>query len=258
MRIRFVESSAAALALTLFLCAAELRAQAAAPADTFAADLTTTLDAIESGSDLPAGTRIAVACPAGAREATIWGTGTYTSDSAICVAATHAGALSGTDAGTVVVEVAAGLQVYEGTIRHGIASTAYPAWTQSFRFPDAPEADTGDSVYFDHTGDWVTSPNRFPMQSGVVYRFACPAANQTGNVWGTDIYTDDSSICEAAVHAGVIGREGGMVHYERLGAQQSFRGSVRNGVSSLDYAAWPGSFRFVDPEQADAKPAAEN
>lgn len=241
-------STATALVLALVLCAAEARAQAAAPADTFAADVTTTLDGIEAGNDLPAGARIAVACPAGARTATIWGTGTYTSDSALCVAATHAGALPGTDAGVVVVEVAPGLQAYEGTIRHGIASTAYPAWTQSFRFPEAPEAKPGDSVYFDHTGAWVTPPNQFPLQSGIIYRFVCPPADQTGNVWGTDVYTDDSSICEAAVHAGVIGRDGGTVHYERLGAQESFQGSVRNGVSSLDYAAWPGSFRFVTVE----------
>ena len=237
------------LALTLILSAAELRAQEAAPADTFAATATMTLDGIESGVDKPSGTRIAVACPAGARTATIWGTGTYTSDSAICVAATHAGALAGTGAGIVVVEVAPGLPAYEGTIRNGIASTAYPAWTQSFLFPYATETESSDSVYFDHTGDWVTPPNRITMQAGVIYRYVCPPADQTGNVWGTDIYTDDSSICESAVHAGVIGRDGGTVHYERLGGQSSFRGSVRNGVRSLDYAAWPGSFRFVDPEE---------
>ena len=249
MRTRRTATLTPILALTLVLSAAELRAQAAAPADTFAVELTTTLDGVESGVDRPAGTRIAVTCPAGARTATIWGTGTYTSDSAICVAATHAGALPGTEAGTVVVEVAGGLQAYEGTIRHGIASTAYPAWTQSFRFPDAVEPDPGDTAYFDHTGDWMTPPNRFPMQSGIIYRFVCPPADGTGNVWGTDIYTDDSSICEAAVHAGVIGRDGGTVHYERLGAQESFRGSVRNGVSSSDYAAWPGSFRFVERDE---------
>jgi hypothetical protein len=248
MRTRFLEPSAI-LALALILFAADLRAQGTAPADTFDANLGITLDDIEITGDLPAGARFAVKCPAGARTGTIWGTGTYTSDSSICVAATHAGALPGTDAGTVVVEVAPGLQAYEGTIRHGIASTAYPAWTQSFRFPDVTEPESGDTVYFDHTGDWVTPPNRFPAQSGVIYRFVCPPASQTGNVWGTDIYTDDSSICEAAVHAGVIGRDGGTVYYVRLGGQQSFRGSVRNGVSSSDYAAWPGSFRFVDPEE---------
>ena len=244
----------AIFAVFLLLVAADLRAQKAAPADTIALDLTTTLDGVRNGRDLPIGARIAVSCPAGAREATIWGTGTYTSDSAICVAATHAGALPGTDAGTVVVEVAAGLQAYEGTIRNGIASTAYPAWSLSFRFPDAaaaPEPAPGETVFFDHTGDWMTPPNRLPATPGVIYRFTCPPADgRSGNVWGTDVYTDDSSICEAAVHAGVIQREkGGVVHYERLGAQPSFRGSERNGVSSSSYPSWPGSFRFVTIEK---------
>lgn len=238
----------------LLLAAADLRAQDAAPADTIALDLTTTLDGVRNGRDLPIGARIAISCPAGPRQATIWGTGTYTSDSAICVAATHAGALSGTDAGTVVVEVAAGLQAYEGTIRNGIASTAYPAWSLSYRFPDAataPEPAPGETVFFDHTGDWMTPPNRIPATPGVIYRFKCPpAAGRSGNVWGTDVYTDDSSICEAAVHAGVIKREeGGVVHYERLGAQPSFQGSERNGVSTLSYPTWPGSFRFVTVEK---------
>jgi hypothetical protein len=244
----------AIFAVILLFAAADLRAQDAAPADTIALDLTTTLDGVRSGRDLPIGARVAISCPAGPREATIWGTGTYTSDSAICVAATHAGALSGTDAGTVVVEVAPGLQAYEGTIRNGIASTAYPAWSLSYRFPDAaaaPEPAPGERVFFDHTGDWMTPPNRIPATPGVIYRFMCPpAAGRSGNVWGTDIYTDDSSICEAAVHAGVIQREeGGVVHYERLGAQPSFRGSVRNGVSSSSYPSWPGSFRFVKVEE---------
>lgn len=246
----------AALAISLTLLATGLPAQTPAPADTIPIDLTTTLDGIRNGRDLPIGARIAVTCPAGARQATIWGTGTYTSDSAICVAATHAGGLPGTDAGTVVVEVAAGLPAYEGTIRNGIASTAYPAWTLSYRFPDAvasPEPAPGETVFFDHTGDWMTPPNRIPATPGVVYRFTCPpAAGRSGNVWGTDVYTDDSSICEAAVHAGLIQREeGGVVHYERLGEQPSFRGSLRNGVSSSSYPAWPGSFRFVNPKPGE-------
>ena len=72
---------------------------------------------------------------------------------------------AGTDAGTVVVEVAAGLSAYEGTIRHGIASTSYAAWSLSYRFPDAPEdaePAPGETVFFDQTGDWVTPPNRIP------------------------------------------------------------------------------------------------
>ncbi|HET6616977.1 MAG TPA: LCCL domain-containing protein, partial [Gemmatimonadota bacterium] len=73
-------------ALALILAAANLQAQAVAPADTLSADLTTTLDAFQSQHHREVGATFAVRCPAGPRQATIWGTGTYTSDSAICVA----------------------------------------------------------------------------------------------------------------------------------------------------------------------------
>ena len=41
----------------------------------------------------------------------------------------------------------------------------------------------------------------------------CPAKGATNqSIWGTDVYTDDSSVCVAAVHAGLINsRDGGMV-----------------------------------------------
>ena len=64
-------------------------------------------------------------------------------------------------------------------------------------------------------------------------------------MWGTDIYTDDSAICPAAVHAGKLGTYGGgTATVEVLDGQQSYVGSTRNGVTSLDFGAWPGSIRF--------------
>src|SRR5262245_19802711 len=45
---------------------------------------------------------------------------------------------------------------------------------------------------------------------GMVIEFSCPGGGQTGaTVWGTDLYTDDSAICAAAVHAGKIGTYSG-------------------------------------------------
>jgi len=38
-----------------------------------------------------------------------------------------------------------------------------------------------------------------------------PEATANGSVYGMDIYTSDSSICRAALHAGVIGKPGGPV-----------------------------------------------
>ena len=78
---------------------------------------------------------------------------------------------------------------------------------------------------------------------------SCTAGGRGGSVWGTDVYTSDSSVCEAAVHAGVIRRaDGGVVRFEQLGPQTSFAGTERNGVATSSYGPWSGSFRFVTEE----------
>lgn len=67
-----------------------------------------------------------------------------------------------------------------------------------------------------------------------------------GNIWGTDIYTDDSQIGLAAVHAGVISFEaGGVATFEVMEGQSHFAGSEQNGVYSSEYDEWPAAFRFV-------------
>ncbi len=74
-----------------------------------------------------------------------------------------------------------------------------------------------------------------------------PAAGAQMGVWGTDIYTMDSTLAQAAVHAGVL-RPGqsGLVRVTILGPQPGFRGSSRNGVNSHDYGAWAG-YRIEQP-----------
>jgi len=81
---------------------------------------------------------------------------------------------------------------------------------------------------------------------GEAYAFSCPGGGQTGaTVWGTDIYTDDSAICPAAVHAGKFSAYGGgTATVEVMEGRQSYTGSTRNGVTSLDFGAWPGSIQF--------------
>ena len=79
----------------------------------------------------------------------------------------------------------------------------------------------------------------------------CPAgciADNKGTVWGTDIYTNDSSVCAAAVHAGVISSStGGLVVVTKADGQESYVGSDRNGISTLSYSAWGGSFTVSKP-----------
>jgi hypothetical protein len=65
----------------------------------------------------------------------------------------------------------------------------------------------------------------------------------TGSVWGTDIYTDDSSIAAAAVHAGLLRPdETGTIMVTILPGRQAYLGSNRHGVASGDYPNWARSY----------------
>lgn len=68
----------------------------------------------------------------------------------------------------------------------------------------------------------------------------------SGSVWGTIIYTDDSNLATAAVHAGVltVGQTGTIIVMV-LAGQSSYAGSVQNGITAWSYGSWAGSYRFV-------------
>ena len=80
---------------------------------------------------------------------------------------------------------------------------------------------------------------------GQVFHFTL-TGTLTGSVWGTDIYTDDSALACAAVHAGVVlSRETKVVTVKILAGQSSYQGSVHNGVTSSSFGTWSGSYSFI-------------
>lgn len=79
--------------------------------------------------------------------------------------------------------------------------------------------------------------------AGRRFLYTCPPNGTFSVVWGTDLYTDDSSICTAAVHVGRITREaGGSVTIETRPGAESYTGSTRNGVTTNDWPSWGNSF----------------
>jgi hypothetical protein len=83
-----------------------------------------------------------------------------------------------------------------------------------------------------------------------------------GTCYGTDVYTDDSRLAVAAVHAGVLrSGETGVVRVVLLPGQASYPGSSRQGVSSTTWGSgWSASFRVESPfapRRAKPLPAAE-
>ncbi len=72
----------------------------------------------------------------------------------------------------------------------------------------------------------------------------------TGSVWGAEVFTADSNLAAAAVHAGILKPgQRGLVRVRVLGAQTKFAASLKNGVQSTEYGAWPVSFT-VEPGPA--------
>src|SRR5258706_266897 len=51
---------------------------------------------------------------------------------------------------------------------------------------------------------WSTAAIGFKDEVGQTYKFQCPEDGTPGAVWGSDIYTADSSICTAAADARII------------------------------------------------------
>ena len=68
----------------------------------------------------------------------------------------------------------------------------------------------------------------------------------SGTVWGTTVYTDDSSFATAAVHSGFVqvGQER-VVTVMILAGESSYTGSTQNGVTSAPYGPWGGSFTII-------------
>ncbi len=90
---------------------------------------------------------------------------------------------------------------------------------------------------------WSTSASDHDCSmAGVIgsrFRYACPASGVAASAWGTDVYTHDSSICTAAVHAGRITlASGGNVTIEMAPGQSSYPGSTRNGITTSTWGSW--------------------
>ncbi len=95
--------------------------------------------------------------------------------------------------------------------------------------------------------DWDTSPLDLNLRgmNGNSYVFRCPAGKPApASVTGSGVYTDASSICAAAVHAGtIVAQHGGLVMIQILPGQNDYRGSRQNFILSGDYGhGWGGSF----------------
>ncbi|KAI8482557.1 dendrite reproteinration [Branchiostoma belcheri] len=159
-------------------------------------------------------------CPADCVDAAgaVWGTAIYTDDSSICRAAIHDGRIPATG-GVVTGYKLPGQSSYQGSTQNGITTSSYGAYGSSFAFSELEQ---------------ITCTTQAQNMDGESFTAICPAdcVTAAGGVWGTAIYTDDSSICRAAIHDGRIPATGGVVTGYKLPGQSSYQGSTQNGITT--------------------------
>ena len=120
------------------------------------------------------------------------------------------------------------------------------------------EPDPDDELPTDVEVAWDQTPGAFRgfRTSEEPIEWFCPALDEgtddelrleSSRIWGTGVYTDDSRLCLAAVHDGVLDPfEGGAVTVLNVPPPEEYVGSTANGVTSSDWGAWSGAYRFVE------------
>ncbi|XP_075472671.1 cysteine-rich secretory protein LCCL domain-containing 2-like isoform X2 [Ascaphus truei] len=211
-----------------------------------------------------------VYCPAGCltKNLSVWGTDIYAENSPICVAAIHAG-VSSNAGGLVTVEKKPGEIRYNGFTKNALTSLSSEASATSFTFTiyaatTSTTTTTTTTITTHATTPATTRANTTtttPRSTTTIVNVSCSTTSEillastetvwcpegcTRNyyVWGTDIYTSDSEMCPAAIHAGKLTVSGGYVAVTKWPGLERYVGSLRNGINTLNTMAWTDSFIF--------------
>ncbi|XP_066504363.1 cysteine-rich secretory protein LCCL domain-containing 2 [Hoplias malabaricus] len=184
-------------------------------------------------------------CPANClySKSKVWGTLYYDVQSSICRAAIHDGVIDN-NGGLVDIIRKDSLPFFIRATKNGIESLSKYKQGNAF-FMAKVEIKSVDC--------YSTVAEICPFQDTVTYycpRVLCPAnCKNEPSYWapviGTSVYSDRSSICRAAIHAGVIKVSGGYVDVLALDKRKSYAGSLKNGIQSESKTQTEGgSFRM--------------
>ncbi|HKS07219.1 MAG TPA: LCCL domain-containing protein [Gemmatimonadaceae bacterium] len=180
---------------------------------------------------------------------TVWGSISYTDDSSICMAAVHSlVSFDHVRGGTVLFTMEQGRGAYAQDTSRGVITNSYGPWNASFRIVGAyngkQPAEVNDSTPLEIT--WRASAAHWRGLDSAIRIVQCPSSRVGGLIWGRDIYADESAICPAAVHAGLIKlATGGTVTLRIDPALEKYAGGVRHSIRSDSTSDKPyGSFSF--------------
>ena len=201
----------------------------------------------QSWANLPEGKSVRCSCDAGLVTGTVYGTDRYTSDSSLCTAAVHAGAISAAKGGVITVFREGRCPRIAGSVRNGVSSRDWGPYDVTFAFKhpiacsDLIGLGTPSAPCPANLRGYEGRP------SGALLECTCSAAQISGTVWGSDVYTFDSSLCNAARHAGVVSESGGKVKVFAGGRCESMAPTTRNGVTTSKWGGYDNTFGFKWP-----------
>jgi len=180
------------------------------------------------------GRRLTFVCPANVNiNQDVYGTDVYTDTSPICAAAAHAGVFTHGTSTAVTIVMEGEKQSFTASTRNSVTSLAYGRWWGTYSFLRSGQPGQID---------WNTTIATVAADYMAPITLVCPPAGQSaqGDVWGSDVYPDDSAICVAGVHAGAISFAGGALTVTRVTKQASFPAITRNNITSRVWSdpAW--------------------
>lgn len=194
----------------------------------------------------------------GATRGMLWGTDVYTDDSDPNAAAVHAGILRPGEEGIAAIRLLPGRELYQGTSRNGVRSNEFGSFKGSYRFEGVqpvaklePFEMAGQFrvpliLFLDGIGGDSASSELMRMrnQIGATVDLTVTGSNSSP-IWGDGVYTDDSAVAVAAVHAGLLKvGEIGVVRATIMPPQDRYEGTTRNGVQSQSFGRFEGSYRL--------------
>uniref|UniRef100_A0A7N6AA77 LCCL domain-containing protein n=1 Tax=Anabas testudineus TaxID=64144 RepID=A0A7N6AA77_ANATE len=165
-------------------------------------------------------------CPPGCldRPGKVVGTRYYDMQSSVCGAALHSGVIDN-DGGWLDVTRLGRKQQFTNSYKNGIQSIGNTHFAVFYLPVKAVTCDTTVALF---------CPFKKPIRH--CPRLYCPRNclhNSGSRVIGTNYYSDKSSICRAAIHAGVIQNEsGGYLDVMPVDKRRQYSGSYQNGITS--------------------------
>lgn len=170
------------------------------------------------------------------KQGPIFGTFVYTIDSSICISAIHAGIIKGITESNIQILTTPSLTFYQGSKQYNFLSASIDKAELSYQVSEATPV---VSVNCKTTA----SESSFSGTIGMTFIVECPSdcSKISSNVFGGKpeskskqlaLYSGNSSICQSAIHAGVMNDRGGEVQFSIQEGAKLYYGSRAYGVES--------------------------